>query len=240
MRAGRFLFTSESMTEGHPDKVCDQISDAILDEIIKNDPEARVACETMAGMGFIIVTGEITTKAYVDVQGIVRTVLRDVGYTEPEYGFDYQSVGVLTAIHEQSPDIAMGVDAKEDRESGAGDQGMMSGYATNETPELMPLPILLAHKLTKRLSEVRKEKTLPYLRPDGKSQVTVEYDKGTPKRIDSVVVAAQHDPDVDMEKLREDIKEKVIKPVCGNWLDENTRYFINNTCLLYTSPSPRD
>ncbi len=216
------------MTEGHPDKVCDQISDAVLDELLKGDPEARVACETMAGMGFIIVTGEITTRAYVDVGRVVRGVLKDVGYTKPEYGFDYRSVGVLTAIHEQSSDIAMGVDL-EDKELGAGDQGMMSGYATNETPQFMPLPILLAHRLTKKISEVRKEKMIPYLRPDGKSQITVEYDHGTPKRVDSVVVAAQHDPDITMDELRSDIMKKVIKPVCGEWLDADTGYFINNT-----------
>jgi S-adenosylmethionine synthetase len=228
MRAGRFLFTSEAMTEGHPDKVCDQISDAVLDAIIKNDPTARVACETMAGMGFIIVTGEITTKTYVDVPKIVRNVLKEIGYTKPAYGFDYQSVGVLTSIHEQSPDIAMGVNEKEAKATGAGDQGMMSGYATNETPELMPLPILLAHKLAKRLADVRKDGTLEYLRPDGKTQVTVEYNQ-EPKRIDSIVIAAQHDPDVELEKLREDIKEHVIKQVCGSYLDENTKYYINNT-----------
>ena len=229
MRSGRFWFTSESMTEGHPDKVCDQISDAVLDEIIKDDPNARVACETMAGMGFIIVTGEITTRAWVDVQKIVRNVLKDVGYTKPEYGFDYQSVGVLTSIHEQSPDIAMGVNKNEKKALGAGDQGMMSGYATNETPELMPLPILLAHKLARRLAYVRKQGILKYLRPDGKTQVTVEYEGPKPKRLEAVVVAAQHDPDVKLEKLRDDIKKRVIKPVCGDYLDEKTKYFINNT-----------
>jgi len=229
MRSGKFLFTSEAMTEGHPDKVCDQISDAILDEILKQDPIARVACETMVGMGFIIVTGEVTTKAWVDIQKVIRSVLKDIGYTKPEYGFDYESVGVLTSIHEQSPDIAMGVNKTEKKELGAGDQGMMSGYATNETKELMPLPILLAHKLAKRLADVRKDKTLPYLRPDGKTQVTVEYDGGKTKRIDAVVIGAQHDPDVDINKLRDDIKEQVIKPVCGNYLDGNTKYYINNT-----------
>jgi S-adenosylmethionine synthetase len=217
------------MTEGHPDKISDQISDAVLDSILTNDPTARVACETMAGMGFIVVTGEITTKTYVDVQKIVRNVLKEVGYTRPEYGFDYQSVGVLVSIHEQSPDIAMGVDKAAKKEVGAGDQGMMVGYACTETPELMPMPIMLAHRLAFRLTEVRKNGTLKYLRPDGKTQVTVEYEKGVPKRVDSIVVAAQHDPDIEVEKLRKDIKEYVIKPVCGKLVDKKTRYFINNT-----------
>ena len=229
MRSGKFLFTSEAMTEGHPDKVCDQIADAVLDAIYKDDPHARVACEVMAGMGFVVVTGEVTTKAYVDIQTVVREVLRDVGYTKPEYGFDYQSVGVLASIHEQSQDISQGVTKKSPKEVGAGDQGMMSGYACNETPELMPLPIMLAHKLAKKLAEVRKNNTLKYLRPDGKTQVTVEYDKDKPIRIDSVVIAAQHDPDVTLEKLREDIKEHVIKPVCKQYIDDKTKYFINNT-----------
>jgi len=229
MRSGKFLFTSEAMTEGHPDKVCDQIADRILDSIIKDDPSARVACEVLAGMGFIVVTGEVTTKTYIDVQKTVRDVLRDVGYAKPEYGFDYRTVGVLTAIHEQSPDISMGVTKKSPKEVGAGDQGMMSGYATNETPELMPLPILLAHRLAKKLMEVRKDGTLKFLRPDGKTQVTIEYEKHIPKRIDSVVIAAQHDPDVEMEKLREEIKKHVIEPVCGKMLDTNTKYYINNT-----------
>jgi len=229
MRSGKFLFTSEAMTEGHPDKVCDQIADRILDAIMKDDPMGRVACEVMAGMGFIIVTGEITTKTYVDVQKLVREVIRDVGYTKPEYGFDYHTVGVLTAIHEQSPDISMGVTKKSPKEVGAGDQGMMSGYATNETPEFMPLPILLAHRLAKKLSETRRSGTLAYLRPDGKTQVTVEYDKAKPIRIDSVVIAAQHDPDVELDTLRADIKKHVIGPVCGKMMDKETKCYINNT-----------
>ena len=229
LRKGNFLFTSEAVCEGHPDKVCDQISDALLDEIIKADPTARVACECMVGMGFAVVTGEITTSTYVDVQRIVRGVIKDIGYNKPDYGFDADTLGVLVSIHEQSKDIALGVDEKSDKGTGAGDQGMMSGFACTETKEFMPLPISLAQKLALKLAEVRKKKILPYLRPDGKSQVTIEYENGKPKRIDSVVIAAQHDPDVKIEKLREDIKEKVIKPVCGSYLDAKTKYFINNT-----------
>ncbi|MFH2136037.1 MAG: methionine adenosyltransferase [Patescibacteria group bacterium] len=225
--------TSESVTEGHPDKICDQIADLVLDEILKTDPRSRVACEVMAGMGFIIVTGEITTKTYINIHNLARQVLKDVGYDKPEYGFDYHTVGILNSIHEQSPDIARGV-LKQKEKLGAGDQGMMSGYACRETPELMPLPITLAHRLAKRLTDVRKRKILKYLRPDGKTQVTVEYHKSknqnyVPKRIDAVVLAAQHDPDVDLKKLRADIMRTVIKPVCGKWLNKKTKIFINNT-----------
>ena len=227
MKRGNFVFTSEAMAEGHPDKVCDAISDAVLDEILKQDKHARVACETMAGMGFVIVSGEITTSAYVNIPKIARSVIRDIGYDKPEYGFDYNTVGVLTSIHSQSPDIAQGVN--RGNEIGAGDQGMMSGYATNETPEFMPLTIVLANKLAKRLADVRKDSTLPYLRPDGKTQVTIHYKNGEPEYATSIVVAAQHDPDVDIEKLRKDIKEEVIEPVCSEWVREDTKYYINNT-----------
>ncbi len=229
MRNGRYLFTSEAMTEGHPDKVCDQISDTILDKMIAGDKNSRVACETMASMGFIVVTGEVTTKTYVDIPSTVREVVRRVGYDKPEYGFDYNTVGVLTSIHEQSPDIAMGVDATASKGLGAGDQGMMSGYATNETPELMPAAIMYAQKLAMKLAEVRKKGILSYLRPDGKTQLTAEFEQGSFKRAEAVVIAAQHDPDVELEKLREDLKERVIEPVLSDFTDSDTKYFINNT-----------
>ena len=236
------LFTSESVTEGHPDKMCDQISDAILDALMEQNPMSRVACETSTTTGLVLVMGEITTSAYVDIQKIVRDTVTEIGYTRGKYGFDAETCGVIVAIDEQSSDIAMGVDkaleAKENKMSdaeiaaiGAGDQGMMFGYASNETPELMPYPISLAHKLSRRLTEVRKDGTLKYLRPDGKTQVTVEYDEeGTPRRLDAVVLSTQHDPDVTQEQIHEDIKKYVFDAIIpAGMVDENTKFFINPT-----------
>lgn len=226
MRNRSCLFTSESVTEGHPDKVADQISDAILDAIYAEDTSGRVACETFVSMGLTLVGGQISTECYVDIPSIVRDMIRDIGYTDPAYGFDYQTCAVLINIEKQSPDIALGVDR-----GGAGDQGIMFGYASDETPELMPMPIILAHKLAKRLTVVRKENILSYLRPDGKTQVTVEYDNGKPVRVDTVVIGAHHDPDVKMERLREDIIETVILPIIPEHLidRDNVKYHINAT-----------
>lgn len=236
------LFTSESVTEGHPDKICDQISDAILDELMRQDPMSRVACETSITTGLVLVMGEITTKGYVDIQKVVRETIREIGYDRAKYGFDCDTCGVITALDEQSSDIAMGVDmaleAKEHTMSdsdidaiGAGDQGMMFGYATNETEELMPYPISLAHKLARRLTEVRKNGTLSYLRPDGKTQVTVEYDEeGKPVRLDAVVLSTQHDPEVTQDQIHQDIKKYVFDEILPqNMVDENTKFFINPT-----------
>ena len=238
----RRLFTSESVTEGHPDKMCDQISDAILDALMEQDPMSRVACETCTTTGLVMVMGEITTNAYVDIQKIVRDTVREIGYTRGKFGFDADTCGVITAIDEQSSDIAMGVDkaleAKENQmseadldEIGAGDQGMMFGYASDETPEYMPYPIALAHKLSRRLTEVRKNGTLPYLRPDGKTQVTVEYDEsGVPFRLDAVVLSTQHNPEISQEQIHEDIKKHVFDAVIPEGMtDENTKFFINPT-----------
>ena len=225
-RQQHFLFTSESVTEGHPDKLCDQISDAILDSIYEKDPQGRVACETLVTTGLVIVAGEITTSCYVEVPKVAREVIHDIGYTDhQEVGFNYRTCGVVTAIQEQSPDIAMGVDT-----GGAGDQGMMFGYATNETPEYMPLPIQLAHQLVRRLAEVRKNKSLPYLRPDGKSQVTVEYVAGRPTRVTGIVIGAHHSTRVSTPKLRREIREQVIDPIIPReFASRETKYFINAT-----------
>ncbi len=225
MSSPSLLITSESVTEGHPDKLCDQVADAILDEIIGHDPGAHVACEVTATTGLLVILGEISTKHHVNYTQIGRDVIRDIGYTKPEYGFSAESCGVIVSVKEQSREIAEAVGSDE----GAGDQGIMMGFACNETPELMPLPIHLAHNLCKRLTQVRKEGILPYLRPDGKSQVTVEYEFGKPKRVHAVVIAAQHDPEVPSKKLWDDIHELVIKPVLGNWMDANTDIHVNRS-----------
>ncbi|MGB2907120.1 MAG: methionine adenosyltransferase [Candidatus Aminicenantaceae bacterium] len=229
-KAGKHLFTSESVTEGHPDKICDQISDSILDDLLSQDPKSRVACETLVTTGLVLIAGEISSRGYTDLQKVVRKTVMEIGYVKASYGFDYETCSVLSSIHDQSSDIAMGVDEIEEHEQGAGDQGLMFGFACRETEELMPLPIMLAHKLSRRLSDVRRQGILDYLRPDGKSQVTVEYEGHEPKRVDAVVIAAQHNPEIDLDDLRSDIRKSVIEHVIPpDMLDNNTSIFINRT-----------
>lgn len=227
---GKHLFTSESVTEGHPDKICDQISDAILDDLIRQDSMSRVACETLVTTGLVLIAGEITSRGYCEFQKVVRNTVKEIGYTRAKYGFDYETCSVISTIHEQSTDIARGIDETESHEQGAGDQGLMFGYACRETEELMPMPIMLAHKLVRRLSQVRKEKILTFLRPDGKSQVTIEYDSSTPKRVEAIVIAAQHDPQVKIGDLREEIETVVVREIIPpEMLDKNTKIYINET-----------
>ncbi|SMH72194.1 methionine adenosyltransferase [Candidatus Nitrosotalea okcheonensis] len=235
-----YLFTSESVTEGHPDKICDQISDAILDEFLKQDPDSRVAVETLTTTGVVVVAGEVTSKARFDIQDVVRKTIKEIGYDNPLYGFDSESCSVLVSLHAQSPDISVGVTANDNKDQGAGDQGLMFGYATNETEDLMPMPILLAHKLTKRLAEARKKKELPWARPDGKSQVTVEYENEKPKRIDAIVISTQHSPDVTNEQIRKEIIDKVIKPVCGQLWNDKIKIHINPTGRFVIGGPPGD
>ncbi|MDH5467001.1 MAG: methionine adenosyltransferase [Candidatus Aminicenantes bacterium] len=227
---GKYFFTSESVTEGHPDKICDQISDAILDDLIQQDPHSRVACETLVTTGLVLIAGEISSEGYCEFQKVVRDTVKEIGYTNAEYGFDYETCCVISSIHEQSSDIARGIDETEDHEQGAGDQGLMFGYACRETEEFMPMPIMLAHKLVRRLAQVRKENILKYLRPDGKSQVTIEYEGQQPRRVDAIVIAAQHDNIIKMNKLREDIKREVImKVIPPEMMDKKTAIYINET-----------
>lgn len=225
----RYIFTSESVTEGHPDKICDQVSDSILDEFLASDSESRVAVESLTSTGIVFVAGEVTSRRRVDIQKVVRTVIREIGYDRPEYGFDSESCSVIESLHEQSPDISLGVTPSKQREQGAGDQGLMFGYATNETPELMPLPIIMAHKLSMKLSALRKQKKLGWIRPDGKSQVSVVYEGSKPVRIDTVVISTQHAPDISLSQLREEIVSKVIKEICSDWITPNSKFLVNPT-----------
>jgi S-adenosylmethionine synthetase len=240
MQPRKFIFTSESVTEGHPDKICDRISDSILDEFLRNDPDARVAVEAMTTTGVVIVAGEVTSRNKLDIQEIVRNEINDIGYNKPEYGFDGNTCSVLVSLHEQSPDISIGVTSNQEREQGAGDQGLMFGFAINETPELMPLPITLAHNLSLRLSEVRKKKELDWVRPDGKSQVSVIYEDNRPKSIDAVVLSTQHSPDISQDQLREEIVKFVINPVCGDWITPETKVFVNPTGRFVIGGPPGD
>jgi S-adenosylmethionine synthetase len=238
--ARRHLFTSESVTEGHPDKICDQISDSILDELLRQDPNSRVAVESMTTTGIVFVAGEVTSNGRIDVQKIVRRTINEIGYDKPDYGFDGNSCSVLSSLHEQSVDISMGVTSGYNKEQGAGDQGLMFGYATNETPEYMPLPIAMAHKLSMKLSQVRKKKEMSWVRPDGKSQVSIVYEDGKPKRIDTVVISTQHTPDITLSQLREEVIDKVIKPVCSDWVDSKTKFLVNPTGRFVIGGPPGD
>jgi len=236
----KFLFTSESVTEGHPDKVCDQVSDALLDEYLKQDPDSRVAIETMTTTGIVIVAGEVSSKAKFDVQKVIRKTIKEIGYDKPEYGFDANSCSVLVSLHAQSPDISQGVSSNAEKDQGAGDQGLMFGYATNESSELMPLPIVLAHKLTKKLSDVRKSNEIPWIRPDGKSQVTVEYEDGKPKRVETVVISTQHSPDIPNDEITKTITDIIIKPVIGEFWDERIKIHVNPTGKFVIGGPPGD
>lgn len=236
----RFIFTSESVTEGHPDKICDRISDSVLDEFLKNDPDSRVAVEALTTTGVVIVAGEVTSKNKLDIQEIVRNEINEIGYNKPEYGFDGNTCSVLVSLHEQSPDISLGVSSNELREQGAGDQGLMFGFAIDETPELMPLPITLAHKLSLKLSTVRKSKELDWIRPDGKSQVSILYEDNRPKTIDTIVLSTQHAPEISQEQIYEEINNYVIKPVCEDWINPNTKIFVNPTGRFVIGGPPGD
>jgi S-adenosylmethionine synthetase len=238
--ARSFLFTSESVTEGHPDKICDKISDALLDEYLRQDPDSRVAVETLTTTGIVVVAGEVTSKARFDIQQVVRDTIKEIGYDKPEYGFDADSCSVMVSIHAQSPDISQGVTATDSKDQGAGDQGLMFGYAVNESDELMPLPILMAHKLTRRLSELRKSRELPWVRPDGKSQVTVEYEDGKPKRIETIVISTQHSPDIGNSEIKQQIIEKVVKPVCDKWWHDKIKIHVNPTGRFVIGGPPGD
>jgi S-adenosylmethionine synthetase len=236
----RFIFTSESVTEGHPDKICDRISDSVLDEFLKKDPDSRVAVEALTTTGVVIVAGEVTSKYKLDIQEIVRNEINDIGYNKPEYGFDGNTCSVLVSLHEQSPDISLGVTSNGEKEQGAGDQGLMFGFAIDETPELMPLPITLAHKLSLCLSNVRKTKELDWVRPDGKSQVSIIYEDNKPKTIDTIVLSTQHSPDVSQAQIYEEINNHVIKPVCQDWINSNTKIFVNPTGRFVIGGPPGD